>query len=761
MTDTISQPRRYSRGKFLSGTGAMFVAIGLPKLLNPGAAFGALDDFPIGPALVDPQQIDSWLAVHGDGTVTVFTGKVELGTGVMTTTMQLVADELDVALKSITVIEGDTWQCVDQGFTAGSQSNKTEYAPTGAIRQAAAEARLALLTMASKQLNAPIAQLEVKEGVVAVKGSNGPTVSYASLVGDKRFNLKITGKAVPKSFDEYRIVGTSVARPDVAGKSTGAFTYTQDVGVPGLVHARVVRPPTLDSTLVSVDGWKGKQPPGVIKVVVKKNFVAVVAKEEWQAIEAASALKVRWNVAPLPSYDTFFEDLQKLSPTTNRVLIDTRDVDAALAKAAKTLEATYDYPLQMHGSMGASAGTASVEGKTATVWSSTQGVYQLRSAIATALGIPAQNVHVLYVEGSGCYGLNGADNVALDAAVLSQEVGLPVRVQYMRADEHKWENYGQPYRIGLKGGLDATGKVSAWDYTAWTASRGGRPGPPANLPSGILLGFPESPLPASPAQTPTQQPNFVDGSNSAPSYVIPSQRLVTRSGIHSFLAGPLRSPARIQNTFANESFIDELAHAAGADPVAFRLAHLNDQRLIDVINLATKMAKWQTRPAASKIGKGRYRTGRGIAAMLYEGSNGYNAAVFQVTVDTKTGKVVVDAVWSAQDCGPVLNPDGMRAQAEGGLMQAISRTLIEEVKWGPNGITSKDWQTYPVIRFTAMPKVFRFQTIDRKDQPVWGAGEVLITNGPAAIANAIFDATGKRMRRLPFTPARVREALKS
>ena len=414
----------------------------------------------------------------------------------------------------------------------------------------------------------------------------------------------------------------------------------------------------------------------------------------------------------------------------------------------------------MHGSMGASAGMASVEGKTATVWSSTQGVYPLRGAIATALGIPAQNIHVLYVEGSGCYGLNGADNVALDAAVLSQEIGRPVRVQYMRADEHRWENYGQPYRIALKGGLDASGKVSVWDYTAWTASRGGRPGPPANLPSGILLGFPETPLPASPPATPTQAPNSVDGSNSAPSYVIPSQRLVTHSGIHSFLAGPLRSPARIQNTFANESFIDELAHAAGADPIAFRLAHLKDQRLIDVINLAAKMAKWQTRPSASKIGKGRFKTGRGFSAMLYEGNNGYNAAVFQVTVDTKTGKVIVDAVWSAQDCGPVLNPDGMRAQAEGGLMQAISRTLIEEVKWGANGITSKDWQTYPVIRFTAMPKTFHFQAIDRKDQPVWGAGEVLITNGPAAIANAIFDATGKRMRRLPFTPARVRAALK-
>ncbi len=702
MTETASESRRFSRRTFLKGTGAMVVAIGAPRLLNPKAAFAALEDFPIGPALVDPQQIDSWLAVHGNGTVTVFTGKVELGTGVMTTTMQLVDDELDVPLAKVTVVEGDTWRTVDQGFTAGSQSNKTEYAATGALRQAAAEARLALLNLASQQLGVPAAQLTVKDGVVSAQGDSSKSVSYAQLIGDKRFDVKITGKAMPKTFEQYRIVGTSVKRPDVAGKATGAFTYTQDVRIPGLVHARVVRPPTLDSTLVSVDGWKGSQPPGVIKVVAKRNYVAVVAKEEWQAI-----------------------------------------------------------PLQMHGSMGASAATASVEGQTATVWSSTQGVYQLRGAIATALGVPAQNVHVIYVEGSGCYGLNGADNVALDAAVISQMVGKPVRVQYMRADEHRWENYGQPYTIGLRGGLDASGKVAAWDYTAWTASRGGRPGPPANLASGILLGFPENALAASPPQTPTQPPNFVDGSNSGPSYVIPSQRLVTHTGVHSFLAGPLRSPARIQNTFANESFIDELAHAAGADPVAFRLAHLKDQRLIDVIGLAAKMANWQERPAATKIGKGRFRTGRGIAAMLYEGNNGYNAAVFQVTVDTRTGKVVVDAVWSAQDCGPVLNPDGMRAQAEGCVMQAISRSLIEEVKWGPNGIKSKDWQTYPVIRFTAMPKTFKFQAIDRKDQPVWGAGEVLITNGPAAIANAIFDATGKRMRQLPFTPARVRAALKS
>ena len=338
MTEIASPPRRFDRRSFLKGTGVMLVAIGTPQLLNPKSAFAALDDSAIGPALVDPQQIDSWLGIQGNGMVTLFTGKVELGTGVSTTAMQLVADELDVPFSKVRVVEGDTWWTVDQGFTAGSQTNKTQYSATGALRQAAAEARLALLNMASKQLGAPVAQLTVKDGVVSVQGDSSRSVTYAQLIGDKHFDLKVTGKAVPKTFDQYKIVGTSVRRPEVDEKVMATFAYTQDVRIPGLVHARVVRPPTLDSTLVSVDGWKGKTPPGVIKVVVKKNFVAVVAKEEWQAIEAANALRVKWNVAPLPSYATYYEDLQKLSPTTNRLLIDTRDIDAALSKAAKTVE---------------------------------------------------------------------------------------------------------------------------------------------------------------------------------------------------------------------------------------------------------------------------------------------------------------------------------------------------------------------------------------------------------------------------------------
>ncbi|MEA2386385.1 MAG: nicotinate dehydrogenase subunit, partial [Thermoleophilaceae bacterium] len=566
---------------------------------------------------------------------------------------------------------------------------------------------------------------------------------------------------VPKPFTAYKLVGKSVPRVEIPSIVYGNFTYTPDIRVPGMLYARMVRPPTLDSTLVSVDGFKGGRPKDLFRVVVKHNFVAVVATTEWGAVRAAQAIQVTWKTAPLPSFTTFFDDLVTESPTTDQVVVNTNDVDQKLASATTKISATYKYPLQMHGPLGASASTAWVEDTTATIWSSTQGVYPLRAMLATALGLPAQNIRVIFVEGSGHYGMCGADNASLDAAVLSQAVGAPVRVQYSRQDEHLWENYGSPYVMSLKGAVDTSGsqpKVTAWDRSGWTASRGGRPGPPANLPSGILLGFPETPLAASPPPTPSQAPNVPDGSNSVPAYAIPSQRVITHTGRHTFLNAPLRSPARIQNTFANESFMDELAHAAGADPLDFRLAHLTDPRLVAVTQTAAKLAGWEPRPAALRIGTGRYLKGRGISSVHYEGDSGYNGLVVDVTVDTKTGKVTVDHAWAAQDCGPAVNPDGMRAQAEGCLIQGISRALIEELSWGPDGIASRDWVTYPVIRFNAMPK-FDLQIISRTDQPVVGAGEVLITNVPAAIGNAIFDATGTRLRRLPFTSARVRAAL--
>jgi nicotinate dehydrogenase subunit B len=783
---TITESRTYSRRTFVKGAGALVVAIGVPRLFDPHAANAAVNplmpsleviehEYPIGvgPALIDPGQIDSWLSVNADGTVVMKTGKVELGQGTVTATKQLVADELDVAFEKIKHIQSDTWHTVDQGTTSGSQSTSTENGPSG-VRQAAAEARAALLSMASAKLGVALSGLTVTDGVVS---GGGKQVSYAELVGGKLFNLPVTGKAVPKPYTAYKVAGTSVPRDDIPEKVFGNYTYAQDVKLPGMVHARVVRPPTLDSTLVKVDGFpNGKAPPDYLQTVVKNNYVAVVAKTEWGAIQAAEQLRVTWNVAPLPNWATFNDDIVPMGPSTNQVIQDSKllgssvvpagqDVDAVLAAApaARQVTATYKYPIQIHGSMGTSASSAYVDNakQVATVWSCTQGVYPLRSMLATALGFPPQNIHVIFVEGSGCYGQNKADDVSLDAAIISQAVGKPVRVQHTRAGEHAWENYGQAYTITISAAGNTSGGKSlltAWRRDAWTSSRGGRPGPPANMASGILMGFPETPQTQSTTLTPSQPLNSVDGSNSAPLYIVPAARLTNHTVRRSFLSGPLRSPARIQNTFANESIIDELAHALGADPVQFRIDNLQDARMIAVIQATAQMAKWTAGPAAAKVGTGRFLKGRGFSAHRYEGNLGYNALAVDLTVDTKTGKVTVDHAWSAQDCGPAINPDGMKQQAEGCLMQGISRSLIEELKWNANGITSYDWVTYPVIRFTAMPK-FDFQIIDRKDQPAVGAGEVLITNAPPAIANAIFDATGKRMRQLPFTPARVRAAL--
>jgi CO/xanthine dehydrogenase Mo-binding subunit len=776
MTEIVSaQPRRFDRRRFVAGTGAMVVALNAPRLLDPKAAFAAAREFPIGPADVDPGQIDSWIAIKGDGTVLVKSGKEELGQGMATAVAQMVADELDVPLAKIEQIISDTWHTVNQGGTSGSNSSPTQFnlvrdgAQQQGIRKAAANARAALLQMASTSLGQPVSNLTVKDGVVS---GGGKQVTYAALIGDKTFNLPVSDNVTAKRFQDYKIVGTSVPRVDIPAKVFGKFTYNQDVRLPGMVHARVVHPPTYDSTLVAVDGFE-RRIPGLVKVVIKKNFVAVVAEREEQAIAAAAALKVRWNVAPFPAHDTLHQQLIDMAPanTTNRVLIDTFDVDKTMAAGTKQLQAEYRYPIQMHGPMGASVAQAWVQGNTATIWSHTQDVAAARSMLATALNMPAQNIRVIYVEGSGVYGETSVENATLEAAIVSQAVGLPVKLQHMRGDDHTSENYGAPFVHRMKGALDASGKVTAWDAESWTTGRGSRPGPPANISSGVIMGFPETPIARSPAPTPSQVANTVDGSNSAPHYVIKSQRMITHAGRLPFFSGPLRSPNRIQNTFANESFIDELAHAAGTDPVAFRLAHLRapggpeidhrlKDRLITAIERTATIAKWQPKVAASKIGTGRYLTGRGVSAMVYEGDNGVNASIWQVTVDTKTGKVTVDQAWSAQDCGPIINPTGQRMQAEGCLMQTTSRTLIEELKWGPNGITSKDWESYPVIRFNHLPKL-TLELINEPDEEVMGAGEVLITNGPAGIANAIFDATGVRLRQVPFTPARVREALKA
>jgi nicotinate dehydrogenase subunit B len=752
--------KQLSRRDFVKGSGALVVAFSLPLSLASAAkgATGAAQA--IGPASIDDELIDSWIVIRDTGRVTIQVGKVELGTGIRTGQMQIAADELDVPLSSIDFVQGDTWITPDQGTTAGSQSLKTQWAE--GLRHAAAEARAVLLGLASKQLGVPVADLTVTDGVVSAKSDAAKRVTYAALLGGKRFDLKITGKVQPKKPSELKVVGQPISAVDIPAKVRGKLEYIQNVRVPGMLHGRVVRPPGINARLVSVDGFP-KRIPGLVKVVVEKDFVGVVAEREEQAIKAAKTLKVTWSdPGGVPSYEELFVNMVSQVGTA-RLLAQDGDVTKAMASAATTLEATYFYPYQLHGSMGPSCAVASVQGDEVTLWSPTQGVYPLRQAVARMLGLPDRNVHVIYVEGSGCYGLNGADTASLDAAIMSKHVGKPVRVQWMRPDEHVWEHYGTPMVMKLKGGLDASGNVVAWDYEGWQAARGGRPGNvgAANLPTGYLIGLR---LPARTITAPRLPPAGADSSNTEAGYLpdedglVKNTRVVSHTVDSQFFTGPLRSPARIQNTFANESFIDELAAAAKADPVEFRLRYIGDPRLADALKAAAQAAGWQARPSPKAATQGNLATGRGISVMQYEGSDGYAATVVDVEVNKRTGKVRVTRVVVSHDVGIIINPNGLRAQIEGNVVHGVSRSLKEEVQLNRRASASRDWESYQVMRFTEMPEV-KIVLINRVDEPAMGSGENAMTAIPAAVANAIFDATGARVRRLPFTPARVRAAL--
>ena len=774
ITDDHELPaeRRISRRTFVAGTGALVVGFTIPGYLKPGSAGAAAPLPPPIPLNVPPPRpaspvptasdgppanaVDSWVRVGADNTVTILSGKCELGTGTGTATLQIAADELGVAMDQLRFVDPDTLNTVDQGVTAGSMTMKTQWAQ--GVRQACAAARAQLLGLASKYLGQPEYALYVTNGTVHVSSDPARYVTYGELIGDRLFNTKITVNVAPLAVSNLKVVGKPVPRIDIPEKATGKYMFVHDVRVPGMLHGRVVRPPTLDSTLVGVDTTPHGE--GVVAVVVKGNFIGVVAEKEWQAIAAAEALKPTWSVNPLPAQSALYNSLVATPSDTTRILVQTLldggSVEDAVTQSPVQMSATYNWPYQMHGPMGPPCAVADVQPGGASVWSGCQGVYSLRSAIAGILNLPATSVHVTYVEAAGCYGLDGEDNAALDAVLMSQATGAPVRVQYMRADAHAWENYGQAMSMSHQAGLDAAGNILAWNYVAYAASRGNRPPPAGNLPTGGLIGLQPPPNPPSP---PPEPPLGPDSSNAVTSYNIPRSKVVVETVPSRFYTGPLRSPNRIQNTFSNECFMDEMAVQAKADPLAFRLKYLTDPRLIGVFTRVTSDAKWMAAVPHSNPGQGRMLSGRGLAGMQYEGTGAYAAVVVDLTVDTKTGKVSVNHVWGAQDCGITLNPDGMTNQAQGCCIQGISRALMEEVRWQPTGMQTIDWLTYPILRFEQMPETFHLSIIDQPNEPVLGAGEVVITAIVGAIGNAIYDATGARMRQVPFTPALVRAAL--
>jgi CO/xanthine dehydrogenase Mo-binding subunit len=761
--------RDWSRREFLKASGTLVVTFGAAAVGGDGLS--AQGQFETRASRVDPAQLDSWIAVNADGSVRAFTGKCELGQGMLTAQTQLVAEELGVPVERVRLTMCDTDVCPDQGTTSGSQSTPTNFNERN-LALAAATAREALVRLGSARLGVAATDLVAENGFVASRVDRTKRVAFGDLVAGRKFSLPLDGGAKRRTPDTWTVLGQPVRRIDMPDLVTGRAEYVQNVRVAGMLHGVVVRPPTVGATLTQVDERSVSGLPGVVKVVRRNNFVGVVAGKPFEAMQAARALKLTWTPGPaLPAQASFYDHLRK-QPSRDALVVDSGDVDAALGGASNVLRATYLHPYQMHGSVGSSCAVADAQPDKVTVWSSTQSAYPTRSGVAMLLGVPVDRVRVIFVRGSGCYGINGADTVAYDAALLSHAVGKPVRVQLSRRDEMAWENYGFPYVIDQRVGLNTDGSIAVWDCESWFASLGGRPGyqAPGNVVTGMLAGFTPASVTPQRAAAPSA---FNNGSNAAPSYVtgrvggrasgtgrVTSERVLTHTIQSPFFTGPLRSPSRLQNTFAHECFLDEVAAHQKADPIEYRLRHIRDPRLQAVVSAAGRAAGWQPRPSPQA---GTARTGvargRGFACVLYEGDNGYVSLVAEVEVDQSSGAVTARRLVVAQDCGPVSNPDGMRNQLEGGALQGLSRALGEEVTWDDQKVTSVDWRTYHSLPLGfAVPQI-ESVLIDPHEGEAMGAGETAITVVAAAVGNAIFDATGVRIRQVPFTPERVKAAL--
>lgn len=711
-------------------------------------------------ALQETPDLDAWIRFNVDETITLFTGKVEYGQGIKTALAQVVAEELDVSLARIRVVMADTAQTPDEGLTVSSMSLETS---GQALRYAAAEARHRLIHIAYEELETPLERLTVTDGTIA-DPVTGRSVTYWDLAGGRPFGVKIAGLARPKQPETYQIVGQPAARVDLPGKATGAACFVHDLTLPGMVHGRVVRPPGYGARLVSVDTAAVGVMPGVLKVVRDGHFLAVIADREEQAIRAAEALGdvATWNNRTgLPPQEELFDNLLN-GAGRSILLVDGTAVSNPAppikipAGAAQTLKAIYSRPYHMHASLAPSAAVAHLQDGYLTIWAHSQGAFPQRAAIAHVLGLAEENVRVIHMEGAGCYGHNGADDAALDAALLARALpGRPVSLKWTRAGEHAWEPYGPAMVIQMQASLDESGQVIDWHHDVWSAAHLGRSRSGPGV-SGLLaarhLAEPFSPPAAGPAL-------FTHGGghrNADPLYNFPRKRIVKHYVPDSPLrTSSLRSLGAYANVFAIESFVDELAHAAGVDPVAFRLKHLADERARAVVEAAADKTGWQAVKRSREDGRLR---GRGLAFAQYKNRQCYAAVVVELSVDPAAGDIHLERVVIAADAGLIVNPDGLSNQLEGGFVQAASWTLKEEVRYGRDGITSIDWESYPILRFPDAPEI-ETVLINRPDRPSIGSGEATIGPAGAAIANAVFDATGVRLRRIPFTAERVRAAL--
>ena len=749
-----------TRRSVLLGGGALVVSIGAGVTFDTVLTISQAHAQGTKPPLT-PDQLSSYIAVNADGRVAAYFGKMDMGHGLHVAVAQIVAEELDVPFKSVKVFMADTATSVNQGGASGSTGIQLGGKQ---MRVAAAEARRVLVEMAAGRLSVPLDKLTVNDGVVSAVDDKAKSVSYAQLIGGQYFNVQLDwnkeignalyapGKAIPKKPSEHKIVGQPIKREDVAPKVFCEEDFVTDVKVPDMMHGRMIRPSVAGSVPVKVDESSIKDVPGA-KVVWQKGFLGVVADKEWDAIQAAEKLKVEWSAQeqPFPLQASLFDHIRRAPVRKRMVEKESGDVDAAFKTATKVIEADYEWPFQSHASMGPACSLVEIKDGKVTCWSATQKSHFVRDGLATLLQVPSDKVHVIFKSGPGSYGRNDADDCAMDAAILAQSVGRPVRLQYMRYQGTGWDPKGPASTHRAKAGLNAAGEVIAYEFTSKAFSRvdvdtnGGKP--PDTL-TGQALGV---------------ALKSGDGFGvPAESYEIANKRLAWET-IPPLLdrSSPLRTshlrdPVGPQIHFASESFIDELAASVNADPIEFRLRHVKDPRDIAVIKAAAQKANWETRSSPRRNQTGTKVSGRGIA---YAQRNGTRVAVIaEVDVDRSTGKIWARKFTVAHDCGQIINPDGLVKCVEGNIVQGVSRALWEEVTFDRNTVTSVDWVTYPILDITETPDQVDVVLINYPDIAPSGAGEPSIRPVAAAIGNAIFDATGVRIRRVPFSPERVKAA---
>ena len=773
-----------SRRNFLKNSGLLVVSVttaGLVSvnLFDAEAAAMAQGGGPY----PDPdfRQLDSWIVIHEDSTATFYVGKTDCGQGTGTAFRQMMSDELDIAYDKTSLVMGSTDVTVDQGGSGGSDAIQTDGWP---MRRVAAEARRVLLELASARFGVPVDQLTVSEGVVTVTADPSRKATYGELIGSRRFNVTLTGDNINattgvaklKAVQDLKIVGQPLQRYDIPPKVDGSMKWAVGVKIPGMVHARNVKPPVAGTKLVSIDEASVRGLPGFVKVVSKGNYVAVVCEREEQAIKAARQLKVNWQkpaTSPFPSSENLYSYMRSATPTSSPNPNVVGNPDAALAEAAKAgkiIEAEYDVPFQGHTALGPAHATADPSNGQMTIYSNDMKSYGLRNGVAEFLQMPREQVRVVWMEGPQGYGRTAADDAGFEAAFLAKEIGRPVRMQWTRAEETAWDTKGPAFTFNLRGALDAQGNLVAFDYNARAADY-------------HHLGYnePDTVLIAQLAGVGTSKP--ANGGAATPSemYAIPNRRMATHVVKLPLVfetplrTGNLRDPNGPQVTFASESFIDELAAAAKADPVEFRMRLLTASttddsgfkraRSIAVVKAAAEAFGWEPRPSPKPLSTGNILTGRGIA-YAYR-SQTVVAQIAEVEVNRRTGHVWVKRLVCAHECGLVINPEGLRRTVEGGMLYALSRALHEEVKFDTEKVTSVDWTSHPTLTHADTPARIDVVLVNgdpnpnRPDLPHYGAGETACKPTIAAVANAIYDATGVRIRRVPFRDARVLAALKA